>query len=221
MTEPAGASTGFRILVVDDEDFSRKMLVRHLTALGADAITAVASDPQARDAMLRDPQISLVICDHYMQGGNGLRLLWDIRGGRLPVAHDLCFVLATSSKSSALAAVALALDADSFMTKPFSRDELARRLYVSLVQGDRDIREPGYYRAIEAPSMLAAAERADPKAPAKPGRPLVPLRKVRPDTKLGSDLVGADGNVLLLAGTVLTRHLLVRLGELGVEAVPI
>lgn len=211
----------FRILVVDDDDFSRRMVTRLLTDLGSETVATAASDAEAREAMRRDPTLSLVICDHYMPGGNGLRLLWDIRSARLPLFHDTCFVLATASKSFALTAVALALDADSFMSKPFSRNELARRLYASLVSGTRNIRPFDHYAAIDAPGMLAAAEWADPVAPPRPKVPPVPLNRVRPDTILAADLAGRDGSVLLLAGTVLTRHLIARLHELGIEEVEV
>lgn len=221
MNAQSKQSHPFAVLVVDDEAFSRKMVVKHLTELGSGTIATASSDQEARDAMLRDPTLSLVICDHYMPGGNGLRLLWDIRAGRMPVPHDVCFVLATASKSFALAAVAIALDADSFMSKPFSRNDLARRLYASLVSGTRSIRPPDYYLGIDAPAMLAAAERADPTAPAPPRKPMKPLRNVRPDTPLVSDLVDGAGQVLLQNGTLLTRHLIARLRELGIEEVPV
>lgn len=217
MTPPRHA---FRILVIDDEDFSRQMMVRQLTELGSESVTAVASEAQAREAMVADPKLSLLICDHYMPESSGLRLLWDIRAGCLPVPHDIQFVLATASKSFALAAVALALHADSFMSKPFTRNDLARRLYASLLSETRNIQPASYYAAIDVPAMLAAAERVDPMAPPPPHPSSVPLRNVLPNTPLPKDLPGPGGTILLPAGTVLTRHLIARLHELGIDEIP-
>jgi CheY-like chemotaxis protein len=59
-----GRRTAFRILVVDDEQFSRHMVTRMLTSLGAEQVTAVASCVEARAAMAADPSLSLVISDH-------------------------------------------------------------------------------------------------------------------------------------------------------------
>lgn len=211
----------FRILVIDDERFSRAMVVRYLTTLGAETVKTAASAAEARAAMNDDPELSLILCDHYMPDDNGLKLLWDLRRGEFKIPHDTRFMIATASKSYALASVALALDADSFLSKPFSKDELARRLYVSLVSGPRNIKMPLHYRDLNVPGMLAAAERADPAAPKVASAPMRPLRNVLPDTPLGSDLTAADGTRLLLAGTVLTRHLIARLHELGITEVPI
>lgn len=217
MSEP---SHSFRILVVDDEDFSRQMMVRQLTQLGSESVTAVSSEAQARQAMTNDPALSLLICDHYMPDSSGLRLLWDIRAGCLPIPHDVLFVLATSSKSFALAAVALTLDADSFMSKPFSQNDLARRLYASLVSGTRSIKPASHYAAIDVPAMLAAAERVDPAAPPPLIPKSMPLRNLVPGNPLPKDLPGPGGVILLPAGTIVTRHLLARLRELGVDEIP-
>lgn len=211
----------FHILVIDDENFSRQMVIRYLTALGAEFVTPATSGQEARAAMADDPSINLIISDHYMGDDSGIHLLWDLRRGDLPLPHGTRFLMATSSKSSALASVALALDADSFLSKPFSRNDLAVRLYAALVDSPRPIKPALYYDRLAIPSMLAAAERQDPAAPTPPACPTKPLNMVRINTQLGGDLIGPDGHVLLLSGTVLTRHLIDRLRELGITEVPV
>ncbi|MDA8250598.1 MAG: response regulator [Rhodospirillales bacterium] len=219
-----GPRTSFRILVVDDEQFSRHMVARMLSSLGTEAVTTAACGAEARAAMAADSSLSLVISDHYMPDDSGIRLLGDLRQGRLPLPHDTNFIVATASKSFALAAVALALDADSFMSKPFSKDDLARRLYNTLVAGTRSIKRAEYYRGIDVTDMLATAERLDPASRGvelAASVPMRPLGRVLPDTPLGADLRVKDGTVLLQCGTVLSRHLIARLTELGVREVPI
>lgn len=219
-----GRRTAFRILVVDDEQFSRHMVTRMLTSLGAEQVTAVASCAEARAAMLADSSLSLVISDHYMPDETGISLLGDLRQGLLALAHDTSFIVATASSSFALAAVALALDTDSFMSKPFTRDELAKRLYTSLVAGTRSVRPPEYYRGLDVAGMLDAAQRRDPVAQQQlPATtvPMKPLGRVLPDTPLGADLRAKDGSAMLLAGTILTRHMIARLTELGITEVPV
>ncbi|TNC94356.1 MAG: CheY-like receiver [Stygiobacter sp.] len=221
--EAAHPKTAFRILVVDDELFSRQMVKRMLVSLGAECVVTAASTDEARTVMAADPTLSLIICDHYMPGGNGIKLLGELRQGALPLPHDTCFLVATASTSFALTSVALALDADSFLSKPFSREDLARRLYVSLVADTRQIQAKEHFQSMDIGGMLAAAERLDPVARGggkPPSHPLKPLGYVLPNTPLAADLLVKDGSVLLKKGTVLTRHLIARLTELGVEMVP-
>jgi CheY-like chemotaxis protein len=218
------APPSFRILVVDDEPFSRKVMAKLCLSLGALHVVFAGSGAEARAAMQADPGLSLVICDHYMADETGLRLLGDLRQGRLPLPHDTYFVVATISTSFALTAVALALDADSFMSKPFGKEKLAKRLFHFLApDAARAIKPVEHYAALDVAGMLEAAERLDPAAPKRAAAPQIPmtkLRRVMPGTRLAADLIAADGHTLLQAGTQLTRHLIDRLEEIGVELVP-
>lgn len=220
-----GATPSFRILVVDDEPFSRKVIARLFESLGALHVVYAGSGAEARAAMQADPALSLVISDHYMPDETGIKLLGDLRQGRLPLPHDTYFIVATVSTSFALTAVALALDVDSFMSKPFGKEKLATRLFHFLLpDSPRAIKPVEHYAALDIAGMLAAAEGMDPAAP--PPRaaprpiPMTKLRRVLPGTKLAADLIAADGHTLLQAGTQLTRHLIERLEEIGVEEVP-
>ncbi|MCA1908412.1 MAG: response regulator [Magnetospirillum sp.] len=211
---------GFRILVVEDELFSRNMVGRLLTGLGAEHVTFATSCAEARQAIASDTGLRMVVADHYLTDGTGIALLAETRQGRLALAHDTFFVIATASTSFALTAVALALDADSFMSKPFGRDELAKRFY-DFLHGNRSIKSTDHYRAIDAEGMIRAAEMLDPLKAARQPPPLTPLTNVLPDSPLSADLVAADGHRLLPMGTKLTRHLIGRLTELGIVAVPV
>lgn len=218
------ANAPCRILLVDDESFSRHVVSRLFASLGASHVVFAASGAEARAAMAADPAIGMIISDHYMPDETGISLLGDLRQGRLPLPHDTYFIVATSSSSFALSAVALALDADSFMSKPFGKEELARRLYQFLASGERAIKAPGHYQSLDVARMLAAAERSDPAAPraGAQGIPtLKPLGHVLPDTPLSADLRTQDGHLLLQGGTLLTRHLIRRLTELGITHVPV
>jgi CheY-like chemotaxis protein len=219
-----GATPSFRILVVDDEQFSCKVIAKLFESLGALHVVFAGSGAEARAAMQADPALSLVISDHYMPDETGIKLLGDLRQGRLPLPHDTYFIVATVSTSFALTAVALALDADSFMSKPFGKEKLATRLFHFLSpDSSRAIKPVEHYAALDIAGMLAAAEGMDPAAPSRAAPrsiPMTPIRRVRPGTKLAADLIAADGNTLLQAGTQLTRHLIERLEEIGVEEVP-
>lgn len=212
----------FRILVVEDETFSRKVVSVLLAGLGAEHVAFAATCAEARQAIVDDPGLRMVVADHYLPDGTGIALLAETRQGHLALPHDTFFVIATGSTSFALTAVALALDADSFLSKPFTKDQLAQRFY-HFLSGNRSIKPVEYYRGVDAAGMLEAAERLDPLAAKhrQASLPMTPLSHVLPETPLAAALVSADGHVLLKAGTVLTRHLIGRLTELGVVEVPV
>ena len=220
MTE---TNASFRILVIDDEAFSRRMAAGLFTALGAGHVVSASSAGEARAMMAADPTLSLILSDHYMPDGSGLRLLADLRQGRLPLAYDSYFIVATASTSGALAAVALALDTDSFISKPVGKEDLARRLYEFLVLKTRSIKTPLHYRDLDVNGMLRDAESNDPAAPRDdtPAGPMTSIGRILPDTPLAADLRIDGGRILLPAGTALTRHLLLRLSELGIDEVPV
>ena len=132
-------SKAFRVLVIDDEPMSLKVLHHLMQSLGAEQIATATSYAEARAALVADPSLKLIVSDHYMKDGNGIRLLGDVRQGLLPVPNDTYFIISTSSKSFALGAVAMMLHVDSFMSKPFAKEELARRLYDFMTNDSRAI----------------------------------------------------------------------------------
>ena len=217
----------FRVLIIDDEAMSMKVLRHLLTSLGADHIVTATSVAEASATLNADPSLKLILSDHYMKDGCGIRLLGNVRQGMFAVPHDTYFIISTGSKSFALAAVAMALQVDSFMTKPFSKDELARRMYELMNNDHRAIQPKEYYMQLKIDEMIASAEAGDParKLVSSLIRPKalvpMPLMKVRPDSVLEADLIDNDGDLLLRAGTILSRHILKRLHELHIANVPV
>jgi len=221
------ASNSFRVLIVDDERLSLMVIHHLMESLGAEHIETATSFTAAHAVLKSDPTLKLIVSDHYMPDGCGLRLLGDVRQGRFCVPNDTFFIISTSSKSFALAAVAMSLDVDSFMSKPFTKEELALRLYDFLTLQDRVIHPKEHYLAIDVDDMIATAESHDPAKkrtipkPEPVAIPLTPLSNVFPDTPLSADLVDGAGTVLLPVGTILSPHILQRLKELDVRAVPV
>lgn len=84
MSSRAGALTGLRILVVDDNDDARQILRRLLTHFGA-VVTTAASAQEALK-LLAKLAPSVVITDMFMEPGDGRGLLRQARerGTRAP-----------------------------------------------------------------------------------------------------------------------------------------
>jgi diguanylate cyclase (GGDEF)-like protein len=113
-----------RILVVEDEPVSRRMLSAAVARMGYDVVAA-ADGREAWD-VLRAEQIGLVVTDWMMPEMDGLQLVEKIRGSEL--GRYVYVILLTSRSESRDAAEALEAGADDFIAKPWHRDELMARL---------------------------------------------------------------------------------------------
>jgi CheY-like chemotaxis protein len=148
-----------RVLVVDDEALSRKVLVMLLQRLGAEEVTVATSFGEAVALLSTDATFRLVITDHFMPDGRGVGLLGKIRQGALAVPHDTYVIISTTSESFRLKAVALALDADAFLTKPYSKENLAANMLAFMDAKTRTLKPASYYQGLDVAGMVEAAER--------------------------------------------------------------
>ena len=108
-----------RVLVVDDEDHIRNILVRTLIAEGYD-VTGASSGPEAIDKVA-DNTFDVLISDVRMPGMNGLETVRAIKA-RQP---KIIAVMASGVSEEEIAqADAIAAGAIAYFTKPYSLDEL-------------------------------------------------------------------------------------------------
>src|ERR1700677_5107910 len=109
------------ILVVDDEDVVRDVVVRYLEHAGMRAVQA-ADGEEARELIERDPP-DLVVLDVMVPKINGLDLCSWIRAhGEIPV------ILLTARGEESDRITGLELGADDYVVKPFSPRELVIRV---------------------------------------------------------------------------------------------
>ena len=109
------------VLVVDDEQIVREVVVRYLEREGYTTLEADDGD-QARELLERQTP-DLVVLDVMLPGTDGLELCRWIRSrSELPV------ILLTARGEEADRIVGLELGADDYVTKPFSPRELAARV---------------------------------------------------------------------------------------------
>jgi DNA-binding response OmpR family regulator len=109
------------ILVVDDEDVVRDVVVRYLEHAGMRTVQA-ADGEEARELIERDPP-DLVVLDVMVPKINGLDLCSWIRAhGEIPV------ILLTARGEESDRITGLELGADDYVVKPFSPRELVIRV---------------------------------------------------------------------------------------------
>jgi len=109
-----------RILIVDDEDTVRSVLLRHLQDQGSECVAS----PNALDALniMKDQQFSLVISDVMMPGMSGMEFL------RQAKKHnpETAFIMITGLMDINTAVDSLRIGACDFITKPFELPAIRR-----------------------------------------------------------------------------------------------
>jgi len=118
-TEPSK----YNILVVDDEELIRKLVVSFLSKLGHSCLTAV----DGVDALnqLKGHKIDVVITDIKMPNMDGIMLTGEI-SSKYP---NLPVLVMTAFDEEYSAGTAISVGAQEFIKKPFSLDEFALRLH--------------------------------------------------------------------------------------------
>ena len=113
-----------KILIVEDEQFSRTMLCGYVKKLGHQVFEAVDGDEAWR--ILQSEDIPLVITDWVMPGTDGLTLIQKIR---TTVHRCYVYIILVTAKTEKRDVVeGIMAGADDFLTKPYDVDELRVRV---------------------------------------------------------------------------------------------
>jgi len=109
-----------RILIVDDEDNVRSILLRHLEENGSECVAC----PTALEALgtMKDQPFSLVISDIMMPGMSGVDFLRQVK----KEAPETAFIMITGLMDINTAIDSLRLGACDFITKPFELPAIRR-----------------------------------------------------------------------------------------------
>jgi CheY-like chemotaxis protein len=116
----------YRILVVDDDEDARVLLMRALakSALALE-VAAAADGRQALEAVARR-RPDAIITDIMMPRMNGFDLCIALRAD--PATKDIPVIMVTALEGERDCQRGLAVGADAYLTKPFSWSALAERL---------------------------------------------------------------------------------------------
>jgi sigma-B regulation protein RsbU (phosphoserine phosphatase) len=118
------------ILVVDDDNISRRLLVRTLTASGYRCEEAASGiDALAR---LRDEPPALLLLDYDMPGLDGAEVLKQMRADPAPVIAQIPTIMLTGHGSEESEVLCLEAGADDFVTKPVHPAVLRARIETQL-----------------------------------------------------------------------------------------
>ncbi|KAA0212004.1 MAG: response regulator [Lautropia sp.] len=111
-----------RILVVDDEDDIRDLLVNYLSGFGFEV--AAAADGRAMRAEVARERPDIVLLDLGLPGEDGLSLARELR----TQPHPPGIIIVTGRGQAVDRIVGLEMGADDYVAKPFDLRELAARV---------------------------------------------------------------------------------------------
>ncbi len=112
------------VLVAEDDPISARVLERHLTDWGCEAV--IARDGQAAWHEIRKESVRLALIDWMMPGLDGLEICRRVR--RMPLSRYKYLILLTAKDDPRDIVVGLESGADDYMTKPVNYLELRARL---------------------------------------------------------------------------------------------
>jgi sigma-B regulation protein RsbU (phosphoserine phosphatase) len=198
--------TGGKILVVDDDATSRKLLARTLASAGYEC--AEADDgPKGLD-LVRTERPSLLLLDFDMPGLDGAQVLQRLRADKDPAVAQIPTIMLTGHVGEESEIRCLKAGADDFVTKPINLAVLHARIETQLrlrsmrqqLQQQKDELE-AWRRNLEqdlAAARLTQQSLIPQKPPRLPGWQLAAC--YRPVIQVGGDIYGwlrmNDGRIL-------------------------
>jgi len=111
------------IMIVDDSATMRKIIKHHLTQLGYTRIQEAANGAEGLNK-LEEEEIDIIISDWNMPEMNGLQFLHALRekNKNIPV------IMLTTVNTQEEILAALEAGAASYLSKPFTRDDLKKKI---------------------------------------------------------------------------------------------
>ena len=222
------------VLVVDDNDFTRKIVLRVLNSLGLTSITDAGSAESALK-LLEANTYDLIITDVHMPGLNGLEFAQLIRAGKTHAKPDTRIMVLTQFSQTEVLGTALALDVNGFLVKPIIPSVAEEKLTQAMSEPLR-IHPPLAYEAIK--TELRSLSNSDNRPPNIHGNKAIvvekheehndnnednddkngnvsnhTIRSLRPGMKLNEDIYLSDGSLLMSAGHTLSQLSINRLNK--------
>lgn len=119
------------VLVVDDNDYIRDLILRLLYAMGFKQIIEATSGKAAQKILTEKP-VGLVLSDWEMPGMSGLEFLKACREAAGTSAANTCFIMLTAHADRDNVIEAREAGVDGFVVKPISPRSLYERVVSAL-----------------------------------------------------------------------------------------
>lgn len=110
-----------RVLVVDDSMVMRRIIRKHLEAMGFKSVVEAPDGKKALAVLGRD-EIGLILSDWCMQGMHGIELLKKVRADKK--LENIPFIMVSAEAQPHLVMEAIRARVDQYIVKPFTRATL-------------------------------------------------------------------------------------------------
>ena len=115
------------VLVVDDQEYVRNIVVQLLKKIGVGRVLQSSDGAEALDLLERSTP-DLILCDIKMKPVDGLHFLHDVRGGLGGRDPELPIIFLTSASDQETVRAAIEADIDGYMVKPVSPSDLKAKI---------------------------------------------------------------------------------------------
>jgi len=226
---PARQQNQIRILLVEDDNFTRKIMLRVLHDLGF-SNTVEASSALAAIQLLGANTFDLIITDVNMPGMNGLKFIQMIRSGKTLAKPETRIVVLTLFSQTEILGSALALDINGFLVKPIIPAVVEEKLTLAMSE-HLHLHSPMAYESVKTeakslPRLDSQSSRIQGRASTTIGanktqggngssnaRPL-PLSRLRPGMTVEENVYLKDGTLVLSSGHTLSELSINRLHDI-------
>ncbi len=162
-----------RLLTVDDDKFIRELVNKTLRAQYSSFEITEAENGRKAQSLLQDHSFDLVLCDWEMPEITGLELLQWVRAEEKLKQQP--FILVTSLDKKENVQLALQAGVDDYIAKPFTPDQLYKKVIKQLIKSGRLTQEEATQMARK--DRIGAAGGAELLAAGKTTRPPASTRK--------------------------------------------
>ncbi|PCI59329.1 MAG: hypothetical protein COB34_03695, partial [Methylophilaceae bacterium] len=107
----------YKILVVEDDEFTRNIITQVLTTLGFLEIES-AADAQSAINLFKEHRFDIIITDILMPDINGLELIKSIRTGKTLAKPESRIIVLSGMTEASAVGKAIALDVNGILVKP-------------------------------------------------------------------------------------------------------
>ncbi|MBT4889520.1 MAG: response regulator [Rhodospirillales bacterium] len=125
--------TSTRVLLIDDEPFIRKLIIRLLFDIGIKGVVEAENGLHGVKKLQESKRgFDFIICDLEMPDLNGLEFLKTLRKGAVKEFSDTPVIILTGHSDEDNIYEAVMLGIHGFLTKPVSRNDLEAKVVASL-----------------------------------------------------------------------------------------
>jgi EAL domain-containing protein (putative c-di-GMP-specific phosphodiesterase class I)/DNA-binding response OmpR family regulator len=228
--QPAASHPKIQILIVEDDDFTRKIVLRVLHDFGF-TNTIDVNSAQSAIKLLEVEKFDLIITDVNMPEMNGLKFVQMIRAGKTHAKPETRIMVLTSFSQTEILGTALALDINGFLVKPIIPAVVEQKLAQAMSER-LHLHSPIAYETIKT-ELKSLPSVENNRAPNNRGEKAITLsngsrhneqanarhlsiRWLRPQMILNEDVYLKDGTMLLSSGHRLTELSINRLNDLEI-----